>query len=473
MSRVSINYGNASVFVGPSVATGHHFLTYSGRLNSDHAFSPTNRNLIADIARVQEISYDINVSRNPITHLSKSATVATPIINHPNISIGFSYCMMGLKNEARLGLEVNYAQFHEELSGVPYFPNNTGVNLLSGLISRDITQPSNDPFWPPRCREPKNLFLAISKSGEEIENPPYIWYTGDNSIKIDNRVKDWDVIGFGNCYLTSYSARGVVGSPPMASVRFTADNISFYSSGSGGWIPAINPRDRKPISGRHFNIPSYYPHEGPACLKPGDIQLDLVVNRSGTTGTNYDIDFVNNMWIDGFSLGFELQRENLDSLGFKAPIDRPIVFPTFVNLEFEATVNEHQTGNLVSLINHDLDYNITIKMLNPNCPNEVLVIPPYKAKAEAVRFDFVKAKFQSMAWSDSIGSRKRASFSFLGEISPDDFTKGFFVSGLLNIAKVEEELLYENTFGSVSGDGEFLLTESGKKICVARLPIVN
>lgn len=467
MSRVQIHYGNAALFVGPAPGSGNHFLTYSGQLSNEFRHSPQIRNLVADITRVQSLSYDFNVPRQHLVHLGGKSTFSKPIIEHPTIDIGFDYILMGVKNEARLGLTVNYAHFERSLSGTPHFTNNTGVDLLSGMTSRDQTQPTGDPFWPLPQREPKNLFLAISKSGEMIETSPFVWKTGDTSEKIDFNVRDYDVAAFGNCYMTSYAARGSVGSPPMASVRFLAENVNFHSSGSGAWTPAVSPIDRKPISGKYFRIPSYYPDEGPSVLKPGDMAVDITVIKSNVTGVGFDVDF-RDMWLDSFSLGMQLDREPLRSLGFKIPYDRPINYPVFASLDFRAIVNEHQTGTLLNLINHDLDYFLSLRLKNPNCPGEVLDVPPYKANAEAVRYDFVKAKLAGVSWSDSIGGRKRGDFSFVTELTPDDFSKGgFFISGLLNIDKVEDYLVTD------SGDGvdKFFITPSGKLV-VALLPIV-
>lgn len=470
MSRVALNYGNSALYIGPSPASGHHFLTYSGKLNSDFTYHPQNRNLVADLARVQSLSYDFNIPRHAPTQLGKTSTIARPIIDHPTVGLAFDWLLAGIKNEARLGLTVNYARFERSLSGVPYYPNNTGVDILSGLKSRDQAQPSADPFWPAPQREPRNLYLAVSKSGEMVETPPLVWDTGDSSDKIDFSVRDWDVAAFGNCYLLSYWSNGQIGQPPRAGARMLAENLEFHPSGSGAWIPALNPVDRTAVSGRHFRIPSYYPNEGPACLKPGDILLDLVINRSNVTGQDLDIDF-RDMWIDSYAVGLNLDREPLRSVGLRMPYDHPINYPVFATVEFQATVNENQTGRMLHLVDHDHDYNIAVKLRNPTCPDETFPVPPYAARAEAVRYDFVRAKLASVSWSQGIGGFKRAGFSFSTELAPDDFGKGgFFMSGLLNIDRIQDMLCWSNDGGA--GDGDYLITPSGDQIVIALLPVV-
>lgn len=473
MPRYSIDYGREAVYIGPSPSSGYHFLSYSGVLNNDIEFSHINRNLIADITRVQSFTYEFNVERTNILNIGRQSILSKPIINYPTVDIGFDYVMNGIRNESRMGLNVNYAHFEQWFTGTPEFSDNFTADVLSGLTSRVLTQKTEDPFWPPYQREPKNIFLAISKSGEEIETSPFNWNSGDFIDKVSFNVRDYDVVGFGNCYLMSYTAKGAVGELPIASVKWIAENVNFYPSGSGCWTPAIEPQFRTIISGKHFNIPAYYSQEGPSALKPGDMSVDILVNQGSTTASTTDIDFTD-LWIDSFSLGLDLPRESLHSIGFMHPIDRRINYPVFANLAFGAVVNEHQTGTLFNTLNHDFDYNVTLKMKNPGCSSNYQDTIPYLQRAVAIRYDFNKAKLTSSAWSDSIGGRKRISFSFITELTPDlTGSGGFFMSGLLNTDYLEDYLLYENSYGGASsGDSEYLLLENGTQMVTALLPVV-
>ena len=63
--------------------------------------------------------------------------VDRPIVNYPTVSLNFNYLLCGTKNEARLGLNVNYPQFEYGFNGEPYYSNNLNVSLLSGFCEED------------------------------------------------------------------------------------------------------------------------------------------------------------------------------------------------------------------------------------------------------------------------------------------------------------------------------------------------
>lgn len=509
--RISISYPHEAVFVGPAPGSGFHFVSYSGRLNNEYQESVLNHNLVRDLTRVQSVSYEVNLRRQPIARLGKKSSEARPLIESPSVDLGISWLAMGLKNEARLGLTVNYAQFHMAKSGDPFYTGNFSVDLFSGMMSRNRALPTGDPFWPFQQREPKNIFIAITRSGDELYRRELNYHTGDFPIQQQNDwdARDYDVICFGDCYMTSYAFEASIGAPPMASARFVGESMTFVGSGSGAEIPALFPKDRTPISGRTFRIPGSWAHEGPSVLNPGDITVDIKTLRRAVEdwgglglatesedyedltvatveedwgnildaldeveGTDFDVNF-SGAWIHGYSMGFTLDREPLRSLGYKLPLDRPINYPIVANFSFDAVVNERQTGALYRLTSLDKDYLVTLRMKNPDCPNEGFPVPPYVGKLDAVRHDFRYAKLDSVSWSNSIGGKKTATFSFSCESHPDDIgITGFYISGLLNIDKVEDTLLYSHASGSASGDGEVFLTPSGDQIVTNLIPVV-
>ena len=117
-----------------------------------------------------------------------------------------------------------------------------------------------------------------------------------------------------------------------------------------------------------------------------------------------------------------------------------------------------QTGSVENLTNKNLDYNIAIKLKNPsNAAN------PQKV---AVQYDFRKAKFESINYSNQIGGQEMASLTYKTEIDPDDLTKGFFISGLLNVSGIQTLQGF-----AFKEDGFALLQENGDKLYSTNLAI--
>jgi alpha-tubulin suppressor-like RCC1 family protein len=174
MARNQVIYNVEDVFIGPCPASGYHFINYSGGLNNNHEdfpyvtyenFQPVspnpgvisdtilkdknqntfprNHNLLKRLDRIQNISYSINSSRTIINHIGKAATVDRIQLNKPEVSINFSYILSSLKNEARMGFNINYPRTDYPYNGDRYFyrtDNGDPLFLFSGFFDRSYAK---------------------------------------------------------------------------------------------------------------------------------------------------------------------------------------------------------------------------------------------------------------------------------------------------------------------------------------------
>lgn len=455
MPQSRISYHTESLFAGPSPSTGFHFMSYVGTLNNNHVDLVKNHNLLHEINRVQNISFSFNPGRTDIKQLGRRQLVDYPNVNPPNIKLDFEYFLNGVVNDARLGLNVNYAQYHyPNTGGTPYYADNFTVNLLSGLMGRQLTQPTSDPFFPLVCRDNRNIFLVrtwdtdqqLRKRGKEKVTEPDL-----TRIGADSESTGYQIFAFGNCYLENYRTRGAVNDFPTSSVSFSCENAAFYLSGSGCNIPAINTQTRQIVNSNKFVIPITYNEGGPYTLHPGDMILDIT--SSGDSLSGLGVDF-NNIFITNYQIDMNLNREPLSSIGYKCPLDRQINFPVFVDLNFGMTVGDTTSGSLIDLLNIDSGYNIILRLRNPECApfttetgNPRQSGPVFSgSRHTAIRYDFRDARFIGMNYNTAIGTNKSANLSFRTEVNPDEPSKGFYISGLLNIEKLEDFLLDEDGF---------------------------
>lgn len=461
MARVRIMHAQEGVFLGPAPATTGHFINHLGVINNNYNDLINNYNLVQKVDRIQSISYSIDSERKDIAQLGTRSLAARPVLTSPTIKLNFDYCLNGVKNELRLGFLSNYAQYQGNLSGTPYYPSP--VCPISGLVSRSYARPTGAPYWPLDCRDKRNIFIPLAREGTELRANEF--YENFSSIDqypfSDPNASGYSVAAFGGCYLDSYSNSAQIGGVPQAAVSFVCDNLAYLATGSGAYTPVVNLQTRQPISGNHFVIPKTRKEGGPSILMPGDITIS--VSSTGDAGlNNFGFDW-NDIKIQSYTFGFSLARQSLDSLGYKLPLDRVITFPVIVGISFDMIQGDSKSGNMVDLFNRDYDYNISIKLKNPACltsgnaSNPRNSGPFTQSGQIAAQYDFTAAKFKGSNSRGAIGANKMVSANFETEISMDDNARGFYLSGLLNIEKVED----------------FLMTSSGTYVLgPGNLPIV-
>ena len=178
MARNQIIYNIQDVFIGPSPASGYHFINYSGGLNNNHedlphvtyipfqykspnpalihAFIPKdknentfprNHNLLKRLDRIQNFNYEISSNRTNVNQIGKAASVDRIHLTKPEINLNFSYVLASLKNEMRMGFNVNYPRLDYPVTGDKYFfrtDTGNGLFLFSGFLNRDEAKP--DPI---------------------------------------------------------------------------------------------------------------------------------------------------------------------------------------------------------------------------------------------------------------------------------------------------------------------------------------
>lgn len=461
LRRNRIIYNAQGLYVGPAPASEYHFLDGSGVLNNRYTDLLNNNNLIVPVTRLTSFNYSINVDRTEIKTLGVQGLVSRPSITPPTVDFSFTYDQVGIINESRLGFYANYTKPESNYSGQTLY-DNFNTCFISGFIVRDpnfaLNRAENTLRWPYNYRDKRNFFLAVKQNNDDLN-------TQNSSIP-----SSIDVFAFGNSYVTNYKTSASVGSFPQATVSYTAENLIYYSSGSGIAIPALDAQTRLPILGVNAVIPALYQSGlSPAVLHPGDITLNISgLNRlSGSfifqnTGNFLGNSFnpvgnecdLSRMSVQSYSINLDLKREALYSIDYKLPLDRRIVFPVYADLNLNLLISDMQTGSLSNLVNSDYDYNIKIKVQNP---------PGNLQSGTALQYDFVRAKFNGMQVQSQVGSNRTASMSFNVEINPEKFSQGFFVSGLLN---QYYQLLFDNVLAQAGGvnDGDALLQENGDLI---------
>ncbi len=450
MARVRRYYNVDAIFSGPAPASGFHFIDNGGVYNNNYNLSSQNINLVKPINRVQSFSYNVNTNRSDVLELGRRGTIHRSFIDPATVDVSFDYISHGILNEYNLGFYVNYIIPSGTNSGSAFYADNYSVCSISGFVTRDLVRGENEIGYPQSYRDKRNLFVLVGEYGKDINST--------SASFGHSKSRNSFTIGIGNSYITNYQARAAVGTFPTCSVSYIGENYKVYASGSGCLIPALDSKTRSGILNKHFTLPSTYQNNIVSALRPGDITVSIEAQNQTTgilaiQGTGYSGSLISDIYdlgfkysdikIQSYEISLPLNREPLNSIGYKLPIDRQISFPVFTDLNFNLIPGDLQTGSLENLMNRNIDYNIAIKLKNP-------INSSQDAGKVAVQYNFRKAKFESINYNSQIGDSETADLSFRTEIDPDDLTKGFFMSGLLNIG-----------LGGIQTLSAFLLKEDG------------
>lgn len=418
MPKNQVIYNQVGLFVGPSPSSGFHWITSDGTLNSSGRSAPDNYNLVFPLHRVNNASFSIQPERQNISHMGNLGTISRPILDNTTINLNFNYYLMGLINEARLGFHVN-TNSGDPVFGKPLYGTGRVCPIL-GFYSRDYTRPEYDTFdWPMEYRDVRNIFIAEAKDSLDFNVQTGTFYNRDDYKK------DVYIYGFGDCYLNSYNCSIGVREFPNVSVSYSCNNLEIYDGVTGG-LPSINAKTYDVYSGNTFTIPNDFQGTGtPTILLPRDISLSIRQRSDNSEDLeNAFVDYAD-IKIQGLNFGFDLGRKPMYALGYKYPLDRSPSFPVICDLNFNCIAGDSKVGSMVSLLKNGEEYDISVTLGYQENNGEL--------QGDAIRYDFIGAKFKNHSVGLSIESKKTVDFGFSTDINPNNTTKGFFMSGYLGL----------------------------------------
>jgi hypothetical protein len=474
-----IIYNVQDMFVGPDA--------------SDPPTIINNVHLLQRLQRITTVGYDVNVSRVEVKELGRRELVASPIIAHPDIKLSFEYNFATIANELKLGLNPNWSisgnprYIHNVplLSGYAhssrlYDKRNIYLTIApSGSDSRqvydktwtgisgniyDIIDPNSRNFQVfcfANCAMTAYRFSAavgdFAKVSTEFVADDMMFFLSGSGVKvpkintklrqliptetsfaIPKSTKDTQpsVILPGdiqvNIKQVKYVNDFVVLADPPAPDPASAYVISF--STSPGYVYDVEYFDL--ISGNFWK---------PLGTVVGDGNEGIVFyivhgvdNASGNFRVSYSPiemqnlgTLISNAKITAFDLSLPINREAINFLGHKLPVDRPIEFPVFADLTLNMLVGEGASGDFLSLFNKEPYYDINVILNHPKAAS----VPSYEKIV--ARYDIGRAQFVGASFQNGIGDNKTVAFKFRSELVPTSFETGVFVSGAVGFLPTE------------------------------------
>jgi hypothetical protein len=306
------------------------------------------------INRIQNFDYNFNVTRTSEGVLGKSMEVDRPVIEPPSVDITLSYFLDGGNNENRMGFDIAHQEKTEGSIG------KVGEsNYKPPLIT-------NNFYDTGRYKDARNIYLVTNNGTEndirEQRSGYPMFVTGTSQIpKItDPNAGDYGVMAFQNAYVTSYTVDFSIESLPRAEVALTADNVTFFASGTGIDIPRFNTEKglveyngKKMIIPKHFEESEVSVTNRLPAFQPGDISLKI---WNEDTEDIYESDFSSD--VDGWTGGNLSQKYNLTST--PASVSEPGLYA-----RADTSVNYHKVYKDAGTV-AGKKYKITAKIYIPS-----------------------------------------------------------------------------------------------------------
>lgn len=359
MPTTYLKYFNESLFVGPSPSTGYMFSS-----------GTSGTNFLNQIYRVQSANRNISINRQDVNQLGQTARIDSIITEPPTVGLDFSYLLTNILNESGLGLTVN-----------------SEANTLSGIMDGTT--------------DDRNYFIARSPQGVDDIN-----FAGASRQSY----------GFGNGFISSYSAEGAVGGLATASVSVECFNFRAYNAASGV-SPAIIPTSGVPVNGPTFELPVAVTGVAnqAVAIRYGEITVDL--SQARPLGAS-----VSDLKVQNFNLNLPIARENINQLGSLYPYAKTVQLPVTATLSVNAIVGDLATGALSDIFCNDDKFNITITLYKPGCPGDVQNV--------AIRYIMKGAKLTNQTQDMTIGPNQAIDMNFDCQLGAgNDSLNGIFISG--------------------------------------------
>lgn len=386
MARNRIIYNVEGLYVAP----------YSGEQNLGSDYYLPNNLILKRLEKIQNFNYSIQQPRLDAQGFGQKQNIFQGAGGPPEVAFNFSYISDGVTNENRLNFNVN---------------NLSGFNapMFSGLCTNNSLLNRRD-FYLAINKNDNDLFSENATLTNSLINPSNITQV------INSNSQNYGLLHFQNAYLNEYSFNLSLGNIPVVNQSYVADNIVFYTSGSGVKYSILDLKSGfNQVNNDIIIVPKSLNYNqsaisGQNILLPNNANITFYTNN--TTGVLFYRDTIQSL---DYSLSFN--RKTYRAINYKFPLLRKIEFPINGKLNTSFIVEEDLAGSFFDTLNRDEDYNIVVNFNNT------------KAGVDKTKLTFSGCKFTNINYDSSIGSNKTATLSFNFDLDPDFGRRGLFVSG--------------------------------------------
>lgn len=291
-----------------------------------------------------------------------------------------------------------------------YLPSNNSVALsikylhTNGVNERwlglfDLLPPSGLPGF--NLEQEKNLYITV----ENQNGIDAVGAVGTNQTKT--------VIGLGQVLMNEYQLSAQVGGIIESQVSLVGLTSFVYSGNSGNQIPTVHHQDGSQLTGlfvlpatsAQYNINGTGVSTGStdyvSAIASNDMILTFPVNSPFAvvfTGSQ-------SCYLQSFNCSLTFGRQEMKSMGYAFPDQRPILYPMHVDLTTEAIVSSYQADELQRISCLATGFSINLIVKQP-CSNITLF-----------GLYFSDLQMESQSFASSVGEHDTVSIHWKGIIT--------------------------------------------------------
>lgn len=401
MSRDRIIYQSESLFASKPKTSGNAITSAD----------------IKEVSRVQEISYNFEVTRTDINEFGQLAALSREVTESPTVALDFSYYLTDGTSEKSIGLNVNDLSAVNDLAADRKNWKPLTASMLDPTISTGQDHAAD--------ADELNYYIVTAPEGNDV-------HAGDADAGLDS--DKHGLIGIGNGFISSYGINAAVGELATANVSVEGSNISFEPSlASAVDNMAIDKTSAVGATiNNTINFADVKSNTGPTvtALRPGDIAIDfdakgwfgdteagglnvggpLLPGQEPTAGGTA-------IHVQSVSLELPVSRSPLNRLGSHFPFARKTDFPVNMTLSVSALATDLVKGSLDTLI------------CGEEAPRDIAIIMQGRCgEGNAPLVILMRnALLDSESFSSSIGDNKTVDLTFSSQLGgANDSDNGIF-----------------------------------------------
>ena len=305
-------------------------LTYErlGVMLTDSPAYKQSGSIFEDLIRVQSMEYGFSHQSLDVKSVGSDKLTTrngqSPVIRAPDVSCNINYLFSEGQNEYNAGLFIGK-------------DGSILKNFIGGGKINDI-----------------NVILVAAHKDTHNDT---------NHLKLESDFEDYNVIGLGNCFLSSYQYSAQVSQLPVSSLSFEGSNMKFdhYKSSNTPTLPAIklgvnNVKSSEKIilDGAVFDE-TFDPEF--SATSPGSIDIKIV-KKSGNQGGS-DIDQVEAA-IQSININLPIERQSVYGFGSNYVFNRKLKLPIIGTISMDMIIRGFSEGEIDSFFSKSATYDLFI-----------------------------------------------------------------------------------------------------------------
>ena len=285
----------------------------------------------ADLVRVQSMNYGFSHKAIDVKGVGSDKLFTrngqSPVIQAPDVNCNIEYLFCEGQNESRAGLYIG-KQF----------------SILKNFISSSTT-------------DDINIIVVASDKDNNRDL---------NFLKNEQDFNDYNIIGFGNSFLTSYSYKASVGSLPSCSMSYSSSNLRFdiYDQLNRPKLPSVKLGvDNLPSAEELALVPSFFSDAGHtvgeqyifkehyipevSAVRPGDVKVRMTKTSGSRGGARLDYIYAA---IQNVEINLPIPRQDIYGMGSNYIFNRKLKLPIIGKLSMDMILRGYSPTQVNSFL---------------------------------------------------------------------------------------------------------------------------